>query len=100
MDIHTGNDEERPGFGLGLYSIPVQAAGQIALKLSAVSTIMGYGMSGIMGVAGVLVLSGILMTEGVSAEIRVIFGLVLVLYSVYRFMMTRMRSRQAESPEE
>ena len=57
-------------------------------------------MSGIMGVAGVLVLSGVLMTQGVSTQIRIIFGLVLVLYSVYRFMMTRTRSKQAESPEE
>ena len=57
-------------------------------------------MSGIMGVAGVLVLSGVLMSQGVSTQIRIIFGLVLVLYSVYRFMMTRTRSKQAESPEE
>ena len=57
-------------------------------------------MSGIMGVAGILVLSGVLMSQGVSTQIRIIFGLVLVLYSVYRFMMTRTRSKQAESPEE
>jgi len=57
-------------------------------------------MSGIMGVAGVFVLSGVLMSQGVSTQIRIIFGLVLVLYSVYRFMMTRTRSKQAESPEE
>jgi hypothetical protein len=70
------------------------------LKLADVSTIVGYGMSGIMGVAGVFVLSGVLMSQGVSTQIRIIFGLVLVLYSVYRFMMTRTRSKQAESPEE
>jgi hypothetical protein len=57
-------------------------------------------MSGIMGVAGILVMSGVLMSQGVSTQIRVVFGIVLVLYSVYRFMMTRTRSRQAESPEE
>ncbi len=57
-------------------------------------------MAGIMGVAGILVLSGVLMSQGVSMQIRVIFGLVLVLYGVYRFMMTRTRSRQSESPEE
>ncbi|MGA3243597.1 MAG: hypothetical protein ABSE41_03200 [Bacteroidota bacterium] len=70
------------------------------MKLADVSTIVGYGMSGIMGVAGVFVLSGVLMSQGVSTQIRIIFGLVLVLYSVYRFMMTRTRSKQAESPEE
>ena len=57
-------------------------------------------MAGIMGVAGILVLSGVLMSQGVSTQIRVIFGCVLVLYSVYRFMMTRARSKQAENPEE
>jgi len=70
------------------------------LKLADVSTIVGYGMAGIMGVAGILVLSGVLMSQGVSTQIRVIFGCVLVLYSVYRFMMTRARSKQAENPEE
>jgi hypothetical protein len=70
------------------------------VKLAGVSTIVGYGMAGVMGVAGVLVLSGVLMSQGVPTEIRVIFGCVLVLYSVYRFMMTRTRSKQAESPEE
>ena len=70
------------------------------MKLADVSTIVGYGMSGIMGVAGVLVSSGVLMSQGVSTEVRIIFGLVLVLYSVYRFIMTRARSKQAESPEE
>jgi len=70
------------------------------LKLADVSTIMGYVMSGVMGIAGILVLSGVLMTEGVTTQIRVIFGIVLVLYSVYRFMITRARSRQSESSEE
>ena len=65
-----------------------------------VSTIVGYGMSGLMGVAGILVLSGVLMSQGVSTQIRVMFGVVLVLYSVYRFMITRTRAKQAESPEE
>ena len=57
-------------------------------------------MAGIMGVAGILVLTGVLFTQGVSMQIRVMFGLVLILYSVYRIMMTRVRSKQAESPEE
>jgi hypothetical protein len=70
------------------------------LKLADVSTIVGYGMAGIMGVAGILIASGVLMSRGVSTQIRVMFGVVLVLYSVYRFMVTRARSRQTESPEE
>jgi hypothetical protein len=70
------------------------------LKLAGVSTIVGYAMSGIMGIAGILVATGVLMSQGMSSQMRVIFGLVLVLYSVYRFMMTRARTRQTESTEE
>ncbi len=70
------------------------------LKLSSVYTLMGYGISGVMAVAGVLVLAGLLVKEGMPAQMRIIFGLVLVLYSVYRFMMTRSRAKQTESPDE
>ena len=57
-------------------------------------------MAGVMGLAGILILSGVLMTQGISAQARTIFGCVLVLYSVYRFVMTRLRAKQAENPEE
>lgn len=71
------------------------------MKLAAVSTIAGYTLSVLMGVVGILILSGILMTEGVTPQLRVLFGVVLVLYSVYRFMITRTRlRRQEESSEE
>lgn len=57
-------------------------------------------MSGLMAVVGVLVLSGILALEGMPVQLRLLFGGVLILYSVYRFMMTRTRSKQAESSDE
>jgi len=66
------------------------------LKLGAVSTIVGYTISALMASVGILVLSGVLMTEGMTTELRVLFGIVLVLYGVYRFMMTRARTRQEE----
>lgn len=54
-----------------------------------------------MATVGILVLSGVLMTEGMTMELRVLFGIVLVLYSVYRFMMTRARTqREEESSDE
>ena len=61
---------------------------------------MGYGMSILMGLVGILVLTGVLATEGTPVPYRVIFGIVLVLYSVYRFIMTRARSRQALESQE
>jgi hypothetical protein len=70
------------------------------LKLSLVSSVVGYGMSLVMAAVGVLVLSGVLVKEGMPAQLRILFGVVLVLYSVYRFMMTRARTKQTESPDE
>jgi hypothetical protein len=70
------------------------------LKLAYVSAIVGYGISGVMGVVGVLVLSGLLVKDGMPEQLRILFGIVLVLYSVYRFMMTRARAKQTESPDE
>ena len=70
------------------------------LKVADISTILGYGMSGVMGIVGILVLSGILVTEGMPMHLRILFGVVLILYSIYRFMMTRARSRQVESSDE
>jgi len=70
------------------------------LQFSDLSTIAGYAIAGLMGVVGILVLSGILMTNGLTSQLRVLFGIVLVLYSVYRFMMTRTRAKQREMPDE
>jgi hypothetical protein len=70
------------------------------LKLAAVSTIAGYVISVLMGTVGVLILSGVLMTQGITPQLRILFGIVLVLYSVYRFMITRTRARQRESSDE
>lgn len=70
------------------------------LKLSSVSTVVGYGISVVMAAVGVLVLSGLLVKEGTPGQLRILFGIVLVLYSVYRFMMTRARAKQTESPDE
>lgn len=70
------------------------------LKLSSVSILVGYSISVVMAVVGVLVLSGLLVREGMPEQLRILFGIVLVLYSLYRFMMTRARAKQTESPDE
>jgi len=61
---------------------------------------VGYTISALMATVGILVLTGVLMTDGMTTQLRVIFGIVLVLYSVYRFLMTRARTRQEEGPDE
>ena len=70
------------------------------LKLAYVSTFVGYGISVVMAAVGVLVLGGLLVREGMPEQLRILFGIVLVLYSVYRFMMTRARAKRTESPDE
>jgi len=70
------------------------------LKLVDLSTFVGYGISGLMGIVGVLVLAGVLAKEGTPVQFRILFGIVLVLYSVYRFMITRARHKQEEGSEE
>ncbi len=70
------------------------------LKLASVSVVVGYSISVVMAVIGVLVLSGLLVREGMPEQLRILFGIVLVLYSLYRFMMTRARAKQTESPDE
>jgi uncharacterized membrane protein YfcA len=70
------------------------------LKLVDLSTIVGYGMSGLMGIIGVLVLTGVLAKEGTPVQFRILFGIVLVLYGVYRFTMTRARRKREEGSEE
>ena len=62
--------------------------------------IIGYGMSALMAVVGILVLSGILALEGLSSRLRLLFGVVLILYSVYRFVVTRKHVQQTESSNE
>jgi len=70
------------------------------LKLVDLSTFVGYGISGLMGIVGVLVLAGVLAKEGTPVQFRILFGIVLILYGVYRFTMTRARHKQEEGSEE
>jgi hypothetical protein len=53
-----------------------------------------------MGIVGILVLTGVLAKEGTPVQFRILFGIVLVLYSVYRFTVTRARHKQEEGSEE
>ena len=70
------------------------------MKPLSMSMIVGYTMSGFMAIVGILVLSGILASEGLPSKLRLLFGAVLILYSVYRFVVTRRHAQQAESSDE
>jgi hypothetical protein len=70
------------------------------LKFGDVSTFIGYGIATLMGIVGILVLAGVLAKEGTPVQFRILFGIVLILYSVYRFTMTRARNKQEKGSEE
>lgn len=64
------------------------------------SEIVGYTISGIVGIFGILVLTGGVINEGMPSNVRIAFGVVLVLFGVYRFAVTRLRAKQAERKDQ
>jgi hypothetical protein len=70
------------------------------LKAIHASEIVGYTISGVMGVFGILVLSGAVVNEGMPSNVRIAFGVVLVLFGIYRFAVTRMRASQAKRKDQ
>ena len=61
--------------------------------------ILGYSVSVIMGGVGLLILGGILFSQGVPDKFRIMFGIVVTLMGVYRFVLTRSRSLQRQRDE-
>lgn len=61
------------------------------MKSVEVSKLFGYGVSLITASAGILILSGFLVS--VPEQIRIIFGVVLLLLGVYRFVITQTRTK-------
>lgn len=70
------------------------------MKATRPSEIVGYAISGVVGVFGILVLVGGVVSEGMPSNVRIAFGVVLVLFGIYRFAVTRMRATQAERKDE
>jgi hypothetical protein len=52
------------------------------------------------GIFGILVLTGGVINEGMPSNVRIAFGVVLVLFGVYRFAVTRLRATQAERKDQ
>jgi hypothetical protein len=63
------------------------------LKISNVAVYLGYMVSGITFVFGAVIISGWAFLY-VPRQLRIMFGIVLMLWGVYRFVLTRSRSRQ------
>lgn len=64
------------------------------------SEIVGYTISGAVGIFGILVLTGGVVNEGMPSNVRIAFGVVLVLFGIYRYVVTRMRASQDEGDDQ
>ena len=63
-------------------------------------TLLGYVTAALTAGAGILLFTGFLLPPSVPVQLRVMFGIVLVLLSVYRIVITRTKQRQAYDNED
>lgn len=71
----------------------------IVLKFTNISMYLGYSVSTITFVFGMILVSGVAF-QYVPVKMRVMFGVVMMLWGVYRFALTRTRVRQQNEDEE
>jgi len=72
----------------------------MALKLSNISVYLGYSVSAVAFVFGIIIVSG-LAFQYIPIQMRMMFGIVMILLGVYRFVLTRTKiRRQCEEEEE
>jgi len=69
------------------------------LKLSDISIYLGYAVSAVSFVFGIIIVSGISL-QYIPFQMRMIFGVVMILLGVYRFVLTRTKIRQQHEEEE
>jgi len=65
-----------------------------------INTVIGYAVSAASAVVGILILTGMFFPEGTPVQLRITFGIVLILLSVYRMIVTTMRKPDARRTEE
>jgi len=69
------------------------------LKLPDISIFLSYSVSVITFVFGSVMVSGVAF-QYVPNQLRITFGVVLILWGIYRFVFTRSRARQNNEDEE
>lgn len=55
---------------------------------------LGYALSGIFFAFGVVVILDLIIPEYVPKQFRITLGIVLLLWGMYRFVLTRMKNKQ------
>ena len=71
----------------------------MTLKLSDISIYLGYAVAVVSFVFGVVVVSGVAF-HYIPIQMRLMFGIVMILLGAYRFVLTRTRIRQQREAEE
>ena len=71
----------------------------MALKRIDIPSYLGYTVSAVTFIFGVIILSG-LAFQYIPVEMRIMFGVVMVLMGIYRFVLTRTKIRQKSEGEE
>jgi hypothetical protein len=71
----------------------------VMLKLSNISIYLGYSVSAVTFVFGTIIVSG-LAFQYIPVQMRVMFGVVMILWGIYRFVLTRTRARRQQEDEE
>ena len=55
---------------------------------------IGYVFSGILFIGGLIIASGLFMPPTMPQKFRIMFGVVMLLYGVYRFVNIRIKQQQ------
>jgi hypothetical protein len=69
------------------------------LNVSNISTYLSYSVSIITFIFGIIVVSGVGF-QNIPNKLRITFGIVLMLWGIYRFVFTRVKVRQQNKKDE
>ncbi len=69
------------------------------LTSSAISKYLGYSVSFITFICGIVIIIGFGL-RNVPTQLRIMFGVVLILWGIYRFVVTRFRTRERDDQED
>jgi hypothetical protein len=70
------------------------------MRAGNIGTVLGYSVAAVMGLFGIAVLAGIASFSALPMQFRITFGIVLLLFCIYRAAITYTQSRQQEDDDE
>ena len=57
---------------------------------------LGYALSGFLFLCGIVIATGIFMPPTMPQKFRIMFGIVMLLYGIYRFVNIRIQQQQRD----